>query len=212
VFRKINPDVAAILVDYPNIDLVQFYTNAINTRTHGIDVVLNGNRNIKKTKLSLTLAANFNSNTIFGGIKTTDKITDSSRYANTLFGIEERTALDIGQPKEKIILSVTINKGKFGFAFRNTFFGKTALATIVTNPTDTLYEFFYSKVLTDISINYTPKSWLTITTGANNVFDVYPDRLQNYLNTGEGSEIYSNGASPFGYNGGYFFVNMLFNF
>ena len=211
-FRKANPDVAAILVDYPNIDLVQFYTNAINTRTYGIDVVLNGNWNINKTKLGLTLAANFNSNTIFGGIKTTDKISDSSRYANTLFGIEERTALDIGQPGEKIILSVTINKGKFGFALRNTFFGKTALATIVTNPTDTLYEFFSSKILTDISISYTPKLWLTITAGANNVFDVYPDRLQNYRNTGEGGSIYSNGASPFGYNGGYFFVSMALVF
>lgn len=211
-FRKTAPDVAAILVNYPNIDLVQFYTNAINTTTHGIDVVLNGNWNINKIKLGLTLAANFNRNTIFGEIKTTGKISDTSRYTNTLFGIEERAALEKGQPGEKIILSITVNKGKFGFALRNTFFGKTALVTIVTNPTDTLYEFFSSKILTDISINYTPKSWLTITAGANNIFDIYPDRLSNYRNTGEGSGIYSNGASPFGYNGGYYFVNMAFNF
>ena len=212
VFLKENPDVAAILANYPNIDLVQFYVNAINTRTSGIDAVLNGNWKINKTTLGIMLAANFNRNTIFGRIKTTDKISDTSRYTNTLFGIEERTTLEKDQPEEKIILSATVNKGKFGFTFRNTVFGKTASATIVNDPTDTLYEFFSSKILTDISISYTPKSWLTITAGANNIFDIYPDRLKNYDNTDEGIEIYSNGASPFGYNGGYYFVSMAFNF
>ena len=212
VFLKENPDVAAILANYPNIDLVQFYVNAINTRTFGIDAVLNGNWKINKTTLGIMLAANFNRNTIFGRIKTTDKISDTSRYTNTLFGIEERTTLEKDQPGEKIILSATVNKGKFGFTFRNTVFGKTASATIVNDPTDTLYEFFSSKILTDISISYTPKSWLTITAGANNIFDIYPDRLKNYENTDEGIAIYSNGASPFGYNGGYYFVNMGFSF
>ena len=93
------------------------------------------------------LAANFNRNTVFGRIKTTDKISDTSRYTNTLFGIEERTTLEKDQPGEKIILSATVNKGKFGFAFRNTLFGKTASDTIVTDPTDTLYEFFLPKFL-----------------------------------------------------------------
>src|SRR4030095_6113913 len=211
-FRKTNPDVAAILIDFLNIDLVQFYTNAINTRIHGIDVVLNGNWRINKTKLGLTLAANFNRNSIFGEIKTTDKISDTSRYTNTLFGIEERTTLEKSQPGKKIILLTTITKGKFEFSVRNTLFGKTASTTLVNFPTDTLHEFFSSKILTDIGITYTPKSWLAITAGANNIFDVYPDRLKNYRSTEEGSVIYSNGASPFGYNGGYYFVGMALNF
>ena len=102
------------------------------------------------------------------------------------------------------------SKGKFGFIFRNTRFGNTATTTLF--PSDTLYESFTPKILTDISINYTPRSWLTITVGANNVFNVYPDRLKNYRNTNEGILIYGNEAMPFGYNGGYYFVNMNFNF
>ena len=210
VFEKTNPDVAAILINYPNIDLVQFYTNAINTRTHGIDAVLNGNWNIHKTTLGLTLAANFNRNAIFGPIKTTDKISDTSRYTNALFGIEERTKLEKDQPGEKIILSAIVNKGKFGFTFHSTLFGNTGSATIA-DP-DTLYESFSSKIITDISISYAPKPWLTITAGANNIFDVYPDRLQHYSDTADGISIYSDGASPFGYNGGYYFVNLGFSF
>jgi iron complex outermembrane receptor protein len=212
-FDKSNPDVKKILDGYPGIDQVQFFTNAINTRTHGIDVVLNGNWNIHKASLGLTLAANYNRTHIFGKIQTTDKLPDTnSQNTNTLFNIEERVKLEKGQPDSKIILSATFSKGKFGFLFRNTCFGKTATTTLVTNPTDTLYEFFSPKILTDISVNYTSKSWLTITAGANNIFNVYPDRLKNYGNTVEGILLYSNEASPFGFNGGYYFVNMAFNF
>jgi iron complex outermembrane receptor protein len=210
VFDRTNPDIKAILFNYPNIDFVQFYVNAINTRTRGIDVVLNGRWKINKTRLGLILAASFNRNSIFGPIKTTAPISDTSRYTNTLFGIEEITTLKNDQPRKKIILSGTIGKGRFGFVFRNTLFGHTATATIVRNPPDTIYQSFSSKILTDISINYTPKSWLTITAGANNIFDVYPDGIQNPRN--QGGALYSSGATPFGSNGGYYFVSMSFIF
>ena len=199
--RTRDPQVDAILVDYPGINLVQFYTNAINTRTYGIDAVINGNWTIKKTNIGLTLAANINRHAIFGPIKTTDVVTDISNYTNTLFGVEERTTLKRDQPGEKVILSAVINKGKFGFVLRNTFFGSTESATIRTNPVDTTYEFFSSRILTDCSINYTPKPWLTITAGANNIFNVYPDR-QIWNNE------YSGGSIPYGVNGGYYYLNM----
>jgi len=48
---------------------------------------------------------------------------------------------------------------------------------------------------------------LTITIGANNVFDVYPDRIKDYRNTGDGIYIYGMEATPFGFNGGYYFVS-----
>ena len=101
VFDTTNRDIKAILVNYPNIDFVQFYVNAINTRTRGIDAVLNGRWKINKTRLGLTMAASFNRNSIFGPIKTTAPISDTSRYTNTLFGIEEITTLENDQPGRK---------------------------------------------------------------------------------------------------------------
>ena len=177
----------------------------------GADAVINGHWQFNKTRLELSLAASINRNKIFGPIKTAGKISDTSTFTNTLFGIEERTTLEKDQPRHKIIFSSTINKGKFGLRLANTLFGSTGTAKIVTSPTDTLYEYFSSKILTDISINYTPGSWITITAGANNVFDVYPDRLQNQRSFVDKTFGYSNGASPFGYNGGYYFIGMSFN-
>jgi iron complex outermembrane receptor protein len=209
VFRRTDPQVDAILSPYPGIDHVQFYTNAINTRTYGIDAVLNGSWNIHKTNISMTLAANINRHSIYGAVKSTDVVTNISNYTNTLFGIEERTTLKREQPAEKIILSAFINKDKYSFTLRNTYFGSTATATITTNSVDTLFQTFSPRVLTDLSFSYSTKSWMTITLGANNIFNVFPDRVPN---PPDGGSLYSNAAIPYGTNGGYYFLNMSFKF
>ena len=209
-FDRSNPIVDGILVNLPDIDGVQFITNAINTRTHGIDIVMNGDWRFRKASLGFMLAANFTRTNIFGPIQTTDKLPADSLNTNTLFNREEREKIENGQPISKIILSANYKKGKIGFLTRSTRFGKTSA---VFNSANKLQdEFFSAKILTDVSINYSPKKWLTITAGANNVFNVYPDRVKNSTNTNQGILIYSNEAMPFGYNGGYYFLNMSFNF
>ena len=208
--KATNPDVNSILQNRPNIDGIQFITNAINTRTHGIGIVMNGDWRFRKASLGFMLAANFTRTNIFGPIQTTDKLPADSLNTNTLFNREEREKIENGQPISKIILSANYKKGKIGFLTRSTRFGKTSA---VFNSANKLQdEFFSAKILTDVSINYSPKKWLTITAGANNVFNVYPDRVKNSTNTNQGILIYSNEAMPFGYNGGYYFLNMSFNF
>ena len=97
-----------------------------------------------------------------------------------------------------------------GILLRNTRFGKTS---IVLNSDDTSRdEAVSAKILTDFSITYTPKTWITITAGANNIFDVYPDPVKHPLNKNQGVLIYSNEATSYGYNGGYYFMTMSFNF
>ncbi|CAN5398001.1 hypothetical protein BH20BAC1_BH20BAC1_11070 [soil metagenome] len=59
-------------------------------------------------------------------------------------------------------------------------------------------------------LTITLRPGLTTTLGANNIFNVYPDHFKNYANTNQGTFIYSPEASPFGFNGGYYFINMNF--
>jgi iron complex outermembrane receptor protein len=95
---------------------------------------------------------------------------------------------------------------------QNTRFGKTAIAPAYTDPvtriTSFLSETFSPKILTEISLAYSPKKWISVTLGANNIFDVYPDRLKDYRNTTDGMYIYSQEATPFGFNGGYYFLSI----
>ena len=117
-----------------------------------------------------------------------------------------------GQPGDKIILSLHYKAGKFDFILRGTRFGKTSITSFDKSNDPSLDEFFSPKIITDMSINYSLKKRMTITAGANNVFDIYPDPVKNYLNTNEGQFIYAQEASPFGFNGGYYFISMSFNF
>jgi iron complex outermembrane receptor protein len=208
-FGKNNPDVKNILINYPTIESVIFISNAINTRTQGADIILNSNWMIRKNDLHISLVANFNRTHIFGVIQSAANLPTNSFNTNTLFTRGDKGKVEQGQPKDKIILNVNYKTRKWIFNVINTRFGKTAF---INNTTSSRDEFFSPKILTDVNLNYTLKSWLNIIIGVNNVFDVYPDRLKNYLNTNEGILIYSNEASPFGYNGGYYFLSMAFNF
>ena len=194
------------LDDYPYIDRVQFFSNAINTRTRGIDVVIHGKWHFHKDQFIAVIAANFTKTRLFGEIKTAASLSPTSGNQNTLFNEEVRTNLESGQPRDKIIVSLNYKKQKLGFMLRNSRFGKTAFQ-YPGSPKET----FSPKILTDLSISYAPKSWLTITAGANNVFDVYPDRIEDYKNTNEGRNIYATDGSQFGFFGGYYFLRSSFN-
>jgi iron complex outermembrane receptor protein len=211
-FDRSIPAVRKILDSIPGVrvDQVQFFTNAINTRTKGIDIVLDGNWNNRKAGLNIRLAANFTSTHLFGDIKTSDKLPADSLNTNALFNIEDKARMEKGQPADKIILSVTYKRGKTALIIRNTRFGRTTIAPLFRNPTRILYESFSPKILIDISVSYSLKTWVTLTLGADNVFNVYPDHLKNYENTVQGSWTYSPEASPFGFNGGYYYVSLAF--
>ena len=128
-FDRTNPEVNRILQNLPDIDEVQFITNAINTKTRGIDIVMNGNWKIHKANLGFMLAANFTRTNVFGPIQPTDNLQVNSTNKNKLFNMEEKAKIENGQPGSKIILTTTFSKGKFGFVIRNTRFGNTSTDT-----------------------------------------------------------------------------------
>ena len=208
--RTTNSEVDSLLVNYPDIDQVAFFTNAINTRTHGLDLVINSGWNIHSSHLSASLAANFTQTKLFGKIKTASNLQENDQQTNTLFNRQEIVRVEEGQPRSKMILSLYYRTGKLGFQVRNTRFGKTRFAF---NPDSANHdEFFSAKIITDVAMSYHFKKVVTISLGANNVFNVYPDPLKNPVNTAGGRNIYSTEAQPFGFNGGYYYIALNFTF
>ena len=205
-FDTSNKQVREILRSIPDITAAQFFVNAINTKTRGVDVVLNGNWKINNSALIVMFGANITQTRLFGDIRAAGKLSADSETTNILFNREERGRLEHGQPNSKAILSLNYKTKKFGVLVRNTRFGETGVRFI--NPFLNPDENFSAKILTDFNLSFTPTSWLTVTAGANNIFDVYPDRIQDVRNTQEGTNIYSLEATPFGFYGGYYFVSM----
>ena len=208
--RKTNADVNNLLRNYKDIEQVRFFANAINTRTRGVDAVLNGAWKIKKANLTAMLGANFTQTRLFGAIQSVSKLKADSLNTNTLFSREEKAKLEKGQPDSKIIFSLNFNAGKWGALLRNTRFGRTMIVFESRDPQRD--QVFSPKILTDFSLNFAPKAWFTVTTGANNIFDVYPERISDYRNTTERIHLYALEASPFGFNGGYYFVSISLKF
>ncbi len=207
-FTKTNPTVATLLSSFPDVSAAVFFSNAINTRTRGLDVVASSSNKMGKGVLDITLAGNFNNTKVVGAVKTSSKLPADSLNTNTLFSRDQRAIIEQGQPKNKVMLNLNYRVGKVSFMLRNTRFGEVATKDRV-NPA--LDENFGAKIVTDASFSLRPVSWVSITVGANNIADVYPDRLTKVGNQNEGRFLYSRNSTQFGFNGGYYYTNLNFD-
>ena len=93
--------------------------------------------------------------------------------------------------------------GKLGYMFRGTYFGEVHDARGGPGRTDFIMT---SKIVNDLSISYTFSHQLSITAGANNILDVYPDLLPSPNVRGE--VVYSRRANQFGTQGRFFHLSL----
>ena len=71
-----------------------------------------------------------------------------------------------------------------------------------------------TKTLVDLTASYAFTEQFSLTLGANNVFDVYPDKWKNTrdgdagqaASYSDGQTPYTRNANQFGFNGAYYFV------
>lgn len=211
-FRRFNaPEANAvntILNQYPDlkdVSSVIFFTNAIDTRTKGIDAVISFVDKLGNGQFALTGAANFNKTDVRGPARVST-ITDPTLQAR-LFGRDEEGRIEEAQPRHKISINFNYKVTKWTFNVRSTRFGKVATRDPGSPALD---EFFSPKTITDASMSYKFANFANITIGANNIGNTYPDKLKNFANTGEGRFIYSRNATQFGFNGGYYYTSIVF--
>jgi iron complex outermembrane receptor protein len=208
-FSRGNPGVDAIFAAYsvsPSINSYQFWTNAINTDTRGVDIVVSKRYKLGAGNGNVSLAANFNENSVVGSLHTNSAIdaasnnpskTDNTKnpandFSNILFDRQQRARTENGSPKDKVNLTVTYSIGKWDFLVRAVRFGKiTQLNTANNDPTainistgNYWYDaalasdqVFSAKITTDLVISYKILHGLGISVGATNLFDVYPDKV-----------------------------------
>jgi iron complex outermembrane recepter protein len=205
-FTRSNPLVNTILnansVD-PGINALQFWTNAVDTRTKGLDVVVTKNYKLGKGGGRITLAGNFNQNEVVGSIKTNSVIDDPANNPSlsdptrnpandlrvALFDRVQRSRIEVAQPKSKINLTVNYTINKFDFMVRAVRFGETVLLSNIdpasVNASGVYWndvalqadQTFKAKITTDLVVSFRACEGIVFSAGANNLFDVYPDRL-----------------------------------
>ncbi len=190
----------------------RFFTNAINTRTLGVDVVANYGLALGATStLRLTAGFNHNVNRVLRVAPTPAAL---SAFQETLFDRVERARIEVGQPKDNLYLSGVFNYQDLGITVRTQRFGE--VTSFGTDPTGVLDQTFSAKWITDIGASYTFSERFTFAAGVDNVFDVYPDpnSLGDAANAGNNNfGIFPyNQISPFGFNGAFYYGRLTFGF
>ncbi|HUR10755.1 MAG TPA: TonB-dependent receptor [Flavitalea sp.] len=205
-FNRSNPLVDTILrknsVD-PTVSALQFWTNAVNTRTRGIDVVLTNRSKLGTGTVTLSIAGNFNKNKVVGPIRTNSAIdkpennpseTDPSKnpandFRTSLFDPLQRSRIEVAQPKSKINITLTYDVNKFNLLLRTVRFGEVQYVHNIDpeskQPNGNYWndvgigttQTFSPKWVTDMVVTFRALKGLSISVGANNLFDVYPDRI-----------------------------------
>ncbi|QJD79508.1 TonB-dependent receptor [Spirosoma rhododendri] len=201
-----------------DVNSAQFFTNAVNTQTRGLDVVIATNPRLSTGTLDITLAANVNQTKLVGDIQRPANIPADATFGNFLFNRQDSARLTLAQPRSKIQLTFNYRLRKFGAVLRLSRFG-TVASYDPANPA--LDETQSPRIVTDLSGSYRVLKNVTITIGANNLLDVYPDplRVTNYPtperygsaaldNSSFGRFVYGRAATQFGFNGGYYFANL----
>ena len=196
----------------------RYFTNAIDTRTRGYDVIANYGLTLSPTSaLRLSAAYNWNRTRV---TRVDTLPTNLSGLRTSLFDRVEQSRIEVGNPENNLILGAMYTLAKLGVNLRTQRYGQvTSLGTAPSNAYGPLDQTFSPKWITDVSASYSVGR-ANVSLGADNVFDVYPDRNNNNGNiatlaaenggTSNSGIFPYNGISPFGFNGRFIYAKLTF--
>ncbi len=194
------------LLSQANASAASFFANAIDTESKGLDVVITHDMIVARSaKLKTDLSGTFSKTKKVGDIKASE-VLENAGLVSTYFPEDSRIYLEEAVPRSKINLSNSLTTDKFNVFLRNVWFGEvTEATTVVANQ-----QVFGSKLVTDLSFGYKVAASTTITIGANNLFDIYPDRAIE-ANRSSGRFDWSRRSQQFGIGGRFLFARLSFN-
>lgn len=193
----------------------QFFMNAADTTTKGVDIVASLDHSFANSStLRLVLAGTVNETEI-------TNVNLPSGLPESLFTEQDRSIVEEWQPKDRFSFSGTYSRGPASLLLAVHRYGEY---TVTESNGDR--QTFGSKYLTDASLSMDIGKLGTFKIGANNLFDVKPDK--NKIGQARGGKIYDSDGSPvvdspgvftysrrsapFGINGGYYYLAYEYSF
>jgi iron complex outermembrane recepter protein len=201
---------------FPGIGGARYFTNAIDTRTTGFDVIGSfGHSFSNASVLKLTAGYNKNENEVTHVAPNPAQL---AGFESTLFDREQQARIEVGQPKDNLLFAGSYDLRALRLNTQTHRYGEVTSYSAAgpTNAFGPLDQTYGAKWITDASISYSVRNRYTLTFGADNLFDVYPDRNNNVGDTAA----FTNGGtanfgifpyagiSPFGFNGRYIYTRL----
>ena len=237
------------LFDQANATAATFFANAINTESKGIDLVISHKATFDNGALLRTdLAGTISQTKQVGEIKAS-AILAANGQINNYYSEASRVYLQEAFPRVKFNWSHALTVHKFDLFLRNAYFGKvTDPNTVDVNgdgfigakivnglAVENEHPTWGGRLITDLSVGYQFNKFIKLVVGANNIFDIYPDRNYNPITakrptgvengkviygaaaatvdlSNANQFVYSRNTSQFGMNGRLLFARLNFTF
>jgi iron complex outermembrane receptor protein len=173
----------------------RFFINGLHTTTKGVDIVAHYKlRDTAVGTFDFTASANVNKITV-------DSYPTST--SATLFARQRIVTITNGTPGEKIVGAIDWSLGKLGATARVNYYGN------VIQPASAAASDLYTgrKAISDLEVRYKLLDKATVSVGANNLFDIYPDKTPAALLATNGGVAFPY-FSPYGFNGRYLYAKL----
>ena len=184
---------------FPGVGSARYFTNAIDTRTNGLDVIGRylmdwGNRGVTG------FTGGFNrTGTVVTHVDPTPPALSTQNAV--LFDRFERSKLEEAQPHRTVMLTLDHTIRRFNATLHTTRFGEIGTRG-PTNPA--LDQKYKARWITDANVSLPVVPHFGITLGVNNIADVYPS--ENIPANNNFGILPYTGFSPFGFNGRFMYV------
>jgi iron complex outermembrane recepter protein len=191
---------------------VRFFTNAVNTRTDGVELTANYKSDLGPNGILRLQAAWTHAETNVTNIAPTPP--QLTAFQTVLFDRLEVRRLECGQPKDNVRLTADWSKGPLGVVATGGRYGPYCGIANGTNeapfgPGTSADQTFEATWLLDVEVSYTMDK-LRVAFGAQNLFDATPDETL-FVNSNSGINRYPNN-SPYGYNGRFIYSRLSYRF
>jgi iron complex outermembrane receptor protein len=189
---------AAGVANVDSIQQVSFFTNDFDTTTQGLDVIANYTAELIGGDSLFSMAYNFNETSV--------------DYYTEVTGDFKVSRLENDLPNHRATFTWAQDYEDFSFFTRVNYYGEYQSVHVdydVTAMTGS------ANVTVDLEGTYIINDSFSVSLGAQNIFDVYPDELNFEKDTGIPNNNWGGmygETSPFGFNGGFYYVKAQYSF
>jgi iron complex outermembrane receptor protein len=185
----------------PNVDSLQqvsFFTNDFDTTTQGIDVVANYTADLFEGSSTFSVAYNWNE-------------TEVTKFSN-ITGAFKVKRLEEDLPKHRGTFTWAQSWDALSVFTRVNYYGEYQGVHVDYDATAITAD---AAVTVDLEVNYFVSDAITLSAGAQNIFDQEATKInipdaKGIPNNNWGGVYYE--TSPFGFNGGFYYVKATYNF
>lgn len=209
--NNLSGDAIADLLQGTGANQGRFFLNAIDSKTRGVDVVASYNvATDGYGDLAFNLGYNYGKNEVTNIIDPPAELQGAGFDQDNLFSGTELRRFEVSTPRNKYNLSATWTNDDIRTTLRTTRYGETQDPSDIPERNEVLKP----KWITDLDVAYSLSENVSLSLGANNIFDVYPDATrENVDDVTTFSRLFAYSSfSPYGFNGRYVYGKIEMKF